>query len=497
MGRPMKPASDKPIKPKKYNKNGCISCKKRKRKCENEAWPCKLCARLGLECSGLNQLSNLPTKNDLLLQQIDQCMQLKENEKLYLKYFVNEVAPILFAKSHVHVFLDKVFSLALVYEQIRDPIIGIAATHRSCLLAQDIPPTRVLSPALRDSNIYRSRAKLTEYGPTSEDVELISVLLLVMMEILVGDNLDWFSLLKKANRILERSGGIKAVTSDTEDELKLINIQLFCYLDFVSSLSTCNPPYLELQQLDRLEMEGVSPESLGEFNIVGLVESDDIDLDKIMKSHFLASSFGDRDTSAILKIELGFKFGIAGDIFKIMGNISTLASLRKLRQQDPKYEYQFNKFASDIEMELQNWDVPQEINFENISDFQRTQYALALQWACFLRLHQIRYGYNRDDSRPKSCLINILQAIESIPERSQLEGGLLVPLILAGSVATLEKDRKFIRRRMNNISRTLRFPYVQRFEQLLVSIWDRDELDGSFVNWAAVRYYEFPGLVMF
>ncbi|KAG7873110.1 hypothetical protein KL938_005226 [Ogataea parapolymorpha] len=494
IGRPPKPMSDRPQKPRKYNKNGCLTCKQRKRKCENETWPCKLCLRLGLKCSG--EAGTTASAEILLTKEIDSFNELKETEKMYMKYFVNDVAPILFAKNHAHVFLKQVVNLAFLYQQVRNPILGIAATHRSCKLDHELSSVRELNPAYRDSITYRARSKLSEYPQCSDEIELLSVLLSVMMEILVGDSLDWFQLLQRAYRILERCGGILSLTNDKDDQLKLISVQLFCYLDFVSSLSTCNPPYIEMQQMNQFETSYNISESLEEFDNEGLVDESLLPNTEI-NSRFVSSLLSDSDTSSILKIELGFKFGIAGDIFKIMGKISALASLRKLRGRDSKYDIEFDRFASEIEMKLQNWDVPEEINFENISDFQRTQYALALQWACFLRLHQIRYGYNRDDSRPKGCLVNILQAIESIPEGSQLESGLMVPLILAGSVASREDDRRVILKRMRNISGTLKFPYIQRFEMLLMRIWERDSLDGNFVNWAAVRYYEFPGLVMF
>ncbi|KAG7713461.1 hypothetical protein KL949_005210 [Ogataea haglerorum] len=494
IGRPPKPMDDKPEKPRKYNKNGCLTCKRRKRKCENETWPCKLCSRLGIKCSG--GVGTATSAENLLMKEINAFDELKETEKMYMKYFVNDVAPILFAKSHAHVFLKQVVNLALLYQQIRDPILGIAATHRSCKLDHELCSVRELSPAYRDSISYRARSKLSEYPQCSDEIELLSVLLSVMMEILVGDSLDWSQLLKRAYRILERCGGILSLTNDKEDQLKLISVQLFCYLDFVSSLSTCNPPYIEMQQMSQFKTSYNISESLEEFDVACIVDENSL-FNAEIDSRFVSSLLSDRDTSNILKIELGFKFGIAGDIFKIMGKISALASLRKLRGKDSKHDIEFDRFASEIEMKLQNWDVPEEINFENISDFQRTQYALALQWACFLRLHQIRYGYNRDDSRPKGCLVNILQAIDSIPEGSQLESGLMVPLILAGSVASREDDRRMILKRMRNIRGTLKFPYIQRFESLLMRIWERDSLDGNFVNWAAVRYYEFPGLVMF
>ncbi|GME80632.1 unnamed protein product [Ambrosiozyma monospora] len=189
------------------------------------------------------------------------------------------------------------------------------------------------------------------------------------MEVLVGDSLDWFLLLGKANDIIDDMGGITDVLKCEKDhDLLLIVVQLFCYLDLVSSLSTCKTPYVEKrekeaeekdnQELLLPEISSVSAEDLMDSDFMSWIASDDFDINKMLNTHFVKPSLlmkQETEISELLNADLGFKFGIGGEIFKIIGNISTLASLRNYRHKSQKYEDQFNSLADKIEMRLQNY----------------------------------------------------------------------------------------------------------------------------------------------
>ncbi|GME76237.1 unnamed protein product [Ambrosiozyma monospora] len=461
--------------------------------------------------------------NESILQEISNSKELPDIERFYLKYFVSNVVPVLFSNDSSDSFLRNIVPLALDHKIIRDPIMAIAATHRSfdCVSGRSgkrrVDYTNFNKEDVcmfRDFNFFRSRAKLVGFSYSHDipkSLTLLSVLLIVIMEVLVGDSLDWFLLLGKANEILDDMGGITDVLKQEKDhDLLLIVVQLFCYLDLVSSLSTCKTPYVEKrekeaeekdnQELLLPEIPSVSPEDLIDSEFMSWIESDDFDINKMLNTHFVKPSLlikQETEISELLNADLGFKFGIGGEIFKIIGNISTLASLRNLRHKSQKYEDQFNSLADKIEMRLQNYRTPDYIMFEKVDDLTRTNYALALQWACFLRLHQVRNGYNRSEDRIKLCLGNCLSSIALVPEGSNVESGLLFPLLLAGSVAVKEEDRTFIMSRVASIKHSLRFPYVHQCEKLLNNIWARDCIEGDAVNWAAIRFYEYPGLVTF
>ncbi|GMG55705.1 unnamed protein product [Ambrosiozyma monospora] len=69
--------------------------------------------------------------NERILQEITNSKELPEIERFYLKYFVTNVVPVLFSNDSSDSFLRNIVPLALDHKIIRDPIMAIAATHRS------------------------------------------------------------------------------------------------------------------------------------------------------------------------------------------------------------------------------------------------------------------------------------------------------------------------------------------------------------------------------
>ncbi|ABN65893.2 Fungal transcriptional regulatory protein [Scheffersomyces stipitis CBS 6054] len=418
----------------------------------------------------MNQISNsicLSLLNNIVMEN-----NISVKERFLLKYFVTDVSFTIFADETSNAFMSTIIPISLKDKRVRDPILAIASAHRA---GNDIK-------FFRDAVLYRSSSHATLLGSTSQveyyfsDEILLSILLSGIMEILNGSSLGWSVLLEKASEITKFRGGIKKMASARSGYAPML-VQLFCYIDLISSLSTCHPPYIEQSaQNDNCQTS--------ESTISEKIE---------IESHV----YDQEEVTEILNSKFGFRFGIAGEIFKILGNISTLASLRKSRHDGEDQERQFQIMADDIEMKLQDWELPTTMNFNDVSDVQMSQYAMALQWAAFLRLHQIKDGYNRQDIRVKVCLSTILRAVKLIPEKSNLESSLMFPLILAGSVAITKTDRDFIISRVRSIKKRLKFHYIEEFERMLLYIWSRDNKEGNFVNWAAVRYYQFPGLVMF
>lgn len=386
---------------------------------------------------------------------------LKELE--LLKYFITDISSLLFADKTTNRILKTVIPLCLRDHRVRYPVIAIASSNKANCAKESNYELE------RDKAVFRAKAQscfieeTSDYSADTENV-LLSILLICIMEIFEGNSLYWSMALGKAATIIHQRGGFKKLS-----KISPLSIQLFCYLDLISSLSTCSTPFVERTQ--------------GESNPYSDYEGDHIE--------------------DLLNSKFGFKFGIAGELFKIVGNISTLASLRLKRYDSSEREKQFNLLANLIEMKLQNWSPPavEASNLDEEDSYSTkltlSSYTLSLQWSAFLRLHQIRYGYNRKDVRVEACLRIILRSIKAVEVDPDLETGLLFPLIMAGSVASEERDRQYILSRIKNIKNRLKFNYIAEFEKLLEKVWSRDESEGDYVNWAKIRYFEFPGLVMF
>lgn len=375
-----------------------------------------------------------------------------------LKYFITDVSSLLFVDKTSTTFLRTVVPLCIEDPNVRYPIIGISASHRAnSQIGENIE-------CKRDAAIYRAKSQSMFISHTVDyfkDLEnlLLSILLLAIQEIFEGTSVFWSFALEKAALIIGKRGGLRNVATFAP-----LSVQLFCYLDLISSLSTCSTPFVDNTEL-------------GEY--------DEDHIERILNNKF------------------GFKFGIAGELFKIIGNISTLASLRSLRYESPESEKKFNTLATLIELRLQNWspslDGHQYLIDNSVNDGKKmlSNFTVTLQWSAFLRLHQIRNGYNRQDPRVEACLDLILRATKEIDADCDLETGLLFPLIMAGSVAYKQSDRDYILSRIRSIKDRLKFSYIGEFEQLILLVWNRDLEEGKEVNWAKMRFYQYPGLVMF
>lgn len=380
-----------------------------------------------------------------------------------LCYFINQVSMLLFADRTTTRFLGTVIPLCLVDTRVRYPILAIASSHRLN------STTGADYEIMRDAVKYRGMAQCCLVDKNSDfyddtEIVLLSLCLVSIQEIFEGNSLYWSSALEKASEVIRIRGGFMKVS-----KISPLSIQLFCYLDHVSSLSTCATPHVDRSKNNPY------------FNYNGNHVED------------------------ILNCKFGFRYGIAGELFKIIGNISTLAGLRSVRHKSPEHEQQFDLLANLIEMKLQDWSPSDMELLENflvgqdldLGKMTLSSYWLALQWSCFLRLHQIKEGYNRQDTRILACLSIILKSLKSIENCTEIETGLMFPLIMAGVVCVEKSDRDYILSRIRSIKEKLRLNYIAEFEKLLHAVWDRDEIEGDSVNWAKIRFYQFPGLVMF
>lgn len=399
-------------------------------------------------------------KNSLLSMCSMSSLTIRAKELELLRYFITNVSPLLFVDKASTRFLRTVIPLAIEDQLVRMPIIAISASHRAN------NSIAVNLEYQRDATVYRAKSQAlfignhVDYMADDENI-LLSILLISIQEIFEGTSLYWNVAMEKAASLIEKRGGIKKVS-----KFAPLSTQLFCYLDLISSLSTCSSPYVDKSQV---------------------------------------SDYDEQDIETILNSKFGFRFGIAGEIFKIIGNISTLASLRTNRYDSKENEQRFNNLANLIEMRLQKWSpkldlVANTFQIDNSMDDGKlilSSYTVALQWSAFLRLHQIRYGYNRKDSRIEACLAIILKSMKVIRFNTDVETGLMFPLIMAGSVAYKTEDREYILSRIRSIKNRLKFSYLGEFEKMIISVWDRDNDENHQVNWAKIRYYQFLGLVMF
>ncbi|KAJ5125094.1 uncharacterized protein N7515_008919 [Penicillium bovifimosum] len=287
-----------------------------------------------------------------------------------------------------------------------------------------------------------------------------TVLLLCLTELFDGTSRVWKWHLKAASAIL-KSAAFQSLIST--DEWKFC-ISLFHYLDSMSTISRCKAPLL---QSDDSVIELCR--SVRQSSVPELCHSDSAD--------------------AI--------YGISPALFDLLGMVNLLANQR-IRRVDELSEIGFRAAAMHIEDRIDEWrtghdrGVSGASSRENKSDTDRA--ATAFEWAIRLRLHQIVEGYDALHGFVERAVTMILDSVQAIPYASRIEGCLLFPLVIAGSSSISVERRMMVKERLMVMESTLAFSHIHHARQLLETLWKGGN-SASDLNWAAVRYSQFPGVV--
>lgn len=312
----------------------------------------------------------------------------------------------------------------------------------------------------------KALAKLLAVGePTSIDIALCVTLLLCMIELFDGTSSHWKIHLDGARRLWFAIEQNKDLAQRSEHHV--FYRSLYHYLDSATTISTCRPPLTESP-----EKPGTSPSDLSD-----------------------TSSNSGFDTEEAL-------YGIPKSLFHFLDKINSLAYQRKFRD-DIIFEGVFRASATALTKELEEWSSANSL-IERSADVAMSpvesaalQASIAYEQALHLRLHQVIYGYSFKHLKVKQCVQAILDAVQKIRYGSPLEGNLIFPLVLAGSSCDSESQRMIIRDRFLVMERTLGFQYIYTAHDLVKRVWDeRDKAQDSNeeVNWAAIRYFQIPGL---
>jgi transcriptional activator protein UGA3 len=197
-------------------------------------------------------------------------------------------------------------------------------------------------------------------------------------------------------------------------------------------------------------------------------------------------------------------YGVPKQLFHLLDRINTLAHRRKDRV-DEASEAKFRELASRTAADIDHWS----LEFGGLSPaIAKTtdgtpdahDASRAFEWALRLRLHQIVEGYDISDAQVGKALPRILESVQKVRYGSPLESCLLFPLVMAGGVCTSFEDRLLIHDRLTVMERTCGFGQVSNARQLVERVWehrDASKHTGAIVNWARIRYETMGGLAVF
>ncbi|UPL03469.1 hypothetical protein LCI18_014403 [Fusarium solani-melongenae] len=192
-------------------------------------------------------------------------------------------------------------------------------------------------------------------------------------------------------------------------------------------------------------------------------------------------------------------YGIPKELFHLVDRINNLASKRGTRVDD-RSEALFRHEARKIQGQLDNWaydygglaGAVASLSSGNDDVLHAT---IAYEWALRLRLHQITEGYSLGD-KVSECVERIIESAQKVRYGSSLESCLLFPLVMAGGSCDCVGQRLIVQDRLMVMERTCGFGYIHQSRELVEKVWKRRETE-PIVNWARIRYEEMGGLALY
>ncbi|KAK6383859.1 hypothetical protein LTS17_003151 [Exophiala oligosperma] len=388
-----------------------------------------------------------------------------DEDKSLLNHYMRIVAGVLSRRDdhRSNPYLSKILPMALSNRLVMDAVLALSANHW-----KKLQPTVWKRGTIHQTNALQSLAKLLPHiERESADAALSATLLLCMIELFDGTSSHWKFHLDGARRLLSAFDQKSNWAQRTE--YRTFCRQLYHYLDSATTISTCHPPLLE----------------------VGKDESGKVATPEAM------SPRDDLDDEAAL-------YGVPKSLFHFVDKINGLAYQRKFRD-DPVFENMFRASATRLEKELEHWSRDHKSNASHSSSSDCLQEipvqnaTTAFEQALQLRLHQVVNGYSLHHDKVKDCVSQILDSIQQIRYGSPLESSLVFPLVMAGSSCSTESDRLIIRDRLMVMERTLGFRYIYTAHELVQRVWKERDINigtETEVNWAAIRYFQLPGLAL-
>lgn len=290
-----------------------------------------------------------------------------------------------------------------------------------------------------------------------------------MIEICDGNSTKWSWHISAAQTIIRTKSRSKSTSTTWKFLLAMFN-----YVDSVITISKCQAPLITLEEL---------------------AEDDDNDEETAILETRRNSSYTSHNEAL---------FGISRPLFNLISKISGLAHRRKDRV-DEISDLWFRQSATAIEKSLRTWEPPP--CSSSIPELNRNDILYAAQsikWASILRLHQVVEGYNLSDPVVQECTSHILTYISRIRFGSSVESILIFPLVMAAAGCESDEQRMCVRQRWMVMERTIGFENIERAREMVEAVWKKvdqgretgENQDGRAVNWAQIRFYDFPGVVL-
>ncbi|KAJ6172892.1 hypothetical protein N7485_005704 [Penicillium canescens] len=478
------------------SRSGCLPCKTRKKKCDENRPRCSDCRRLNLPCEwpamamnvevhspdmndtpspisiatvsadsipiddsdgGPPALSpitpsddeefiatlfphSLPRKNSMNLPlsrspiSANPHLRTEEDRSLF-NHYIHVVSRALSRSQDVdrNPFLVTLLPLATISDTVTSVILSLSGCHW-----KRVYPTIWGCALTRQGKALTQVNKLLGCSDRQSIFEACAtVLLLCLTELFDGTSRVWKWHLKAASAILKSPAFQNLISSDEWT----FCISLFHYLDSMSTISRCKAPLLQ------------SNDSITDLT-TSLRRSRVPELDRNGSSDAI--------------------YGISPALFDYLGMVNLLANHRS-RRIDELSEIGFQAAATHLKARIDEWRADYNCGYSAELESDTDHATTAFEWAIRLRLHQIVEGYDALHEFVERCVVTILESVQKIPYASRVEGCLLFPLVIAGSSSISVERRMIVKERLMVMENTLGFSHIHHARQLLETVWKRGE----------------------
>ncbi|PWY81538.1 hypothetical protein BO94DRAFT_469998, partial [Aspergillus sclerotioniger CBS 115572] len=482
------------------SRGGCVSCKNRKKKCDENRPRCSDCRRLNLPCHwspSPGSPSSEPAHDLILSSALDLVPGLdpisssvdgdpgspfspswfdvemilrpiqpldtgfsphlhNDDDRSLFNHYIHIVARALSrstTEAASNPFLATLLPMAATSETLTSVILGLSGCH-----------WRRVYPQIWGQALTRQGRALTQVSnllsqpsrpnPQSFLEACTTILLLCLTELFEGTSRIWRWHLKAAGSLL-RAVDQPRLASTPEGTFCL---QLFHYIDSMSTISRCKPPLLRAGE--RLT---------------------DLTSGSSLPTYLPTASHTSENTIS----------GIPAALLEYLGRVNLLAAHRS-RRIDDLSEIGFRTAAAHVHAQLDVWRLEYEASSTVATSSDVDWATTAFEWAIRLRLHQIVDGYDPHHADVETALSRIVTAVLAIPYGSPVEGSLLFPMVISGASSRDLERRMVIKERLMVMENTLGFGHIPHARQLLETVWADERGDG---NWARIRFDLFPGMV--
>lgn len=446
------------------NRTGCLTCRRRKKRCDFIRDVCGHCSRLNLVCHWQNPrdlveelsrsrsptspgqdisptISFAPDPMQFLIGDTADQNQRSLDRKLALRYYIQTFTPILTTSLENNGFLSVLMPMAIEDRPLLDMLIAWSSSHLS--LCNDVYHVKALE---HRSTALKSFASSLSTFSHSPELSLAGCLVFCSMSAILGDTVAWHNHLDGAARIIRsarsssKGQGVAEISKTYEGRWLLRN---FAYHDILMSVTLDREPLISGQYW-------ISEPKATIDSYFGLASEPMALLSKISS--------------------------LNGDMVRHNAQTPTSQSSKSPSPTTDQEEIQpsvlsvgsFSSRARQIETDLQNWKC------DGSNDPCLVSQAEAYRSAALIHLYRVikRHvpGVNVESKIARQTGAIIQHAV-NMPLKCLPECTLLFPLFMAGGEATSKADFQFIRQRLHHIATYRHFQNAASALSVLEELW--------------------------